>query len=455
MNQGINRGGLRERKARVKLLMSAVLDFEQELLDALKTDLDKAEAEATLQEIYPLKKEAQHTIANLDRWMAKRYASTPLALTGTRHYVKAEPKGRVLIISPWNYPVMLTLKPLIGALAAGNCVVVKPSEHTPTVAGVIKKLLESVFTEDIVKVELGGAEVAAKLSSSLFNHINFTGGTNIGRLVMKSAAEHLCSVTLELGGKSPTIIDKSANLKNAALKIAWGKYMNAGQVCIAPDHLLIEKSIAAEFTTALLSRITTMYGEKPIESQDLGKIVNATHYNRILGLIKDAVAKGATLHVPGGVLEMGEDRCKISPCILTGCTLEMAVMQEEIFGPVLPILTWETREEAVAIIHRNPYPLALYIFSSKSKYINWFIENTQSGSTAINEVVIQVANSDLPFGGMQSSGMGRSGGKEDFDSFSNLRSFAVQTLPFSFLPLTFPPFNALGLTFSRFARKWL
>ncbi len=152
---------------------------------------------------------------------------------------------------------------------------------------------------------------------------------------------------------------------------------------------------------------------------------------------------------------MGEDRCKISPCILTGCTLEMAVMQEEIFGPVLPILTWETREEAVAIIHRNPYPLALYIFSSKSKYINWFIENTQSGSTAINEVVIQVANSDLPFGGMQSSGMGRSGGKEDFDSFSNLRSFAVQTLPFSFLPLTFPPFNALGLTFSRFARKWL
>ncbi len=272
---------------------------------------------------------------------------------------------------------------------------------------------------------------------------------------MKSAAEHLCSVTLELGGKSPTIIDKSANLKNAALKIAWGKYMNAGQVCIAPDHLLIEKSIAAEFTTALLSRITTMYGEKPIESKDLGKIVNATHYNRILGLIKDAVAKGATLHVPGGVLEKGEDRCKISPCILTGCTLEMAVMQEEIFGPVLPILTWETREEAVAIIHRNPYPLALYIFSSKSKYINWFIENTQSGSTAINEVVIQVANSDLPFGGMQSSGMGRSGGKEDFDSFSNLRSFAVQTLPFSFLPLTFPPFNALGLTFSRFARKWL
>lgn len=455
MNNGIYRGGLRERKARVKLLMSAVSDFEQELLDALKTDLDKHEAEATLQEIYPLKKEAQYTISNLDRWMGKRYASTPLALFGTRHYVKAEPKGRVLIISPWNYPVMLTLRPLIGAIAAGNSVVVKPSEHTPTVSGVIKKLLESIFTEDIVKVELGGAEVAAKLTASHFNHINFTGGTSVGRLVMKSAAEHLCSVTLELGGKSPTIIDKSANLKNAALKISWGKYMNAGQVCIAPDHLLIEKSIETEFTTALLNRITTMYGENPIDSPDLGKIINATHYNRILRLIKDATEKGATLHVPGGVLEMGAEKSKISPCILTGCTLDMAIMQEEIFGPVLPVLTWETREEAVAIILRNPYPLALYIFSSKSKNIDWFIDNTQSGSTAINEVVIQVANSDLPFGGIQSSGMGRSGGQEAFDSFSNLRSFVVQTLPFSFLCLALPPFKVLGITFSRFARKWL
>lgn len=455
MNNGIYRGGLRERKARVKLLMSAVSDFEQELLDALKTDLDKHEAEATLQEIYPLKKEAQYTISNLDRWMGKRYASTPLALFGTRHYVKAEPKGHVLIISPWNYPVMLTLRPLIGAIAAGNSVVVKPSEHTPTVSGVIKKLLESIFTEDIVKVELGGAEVAAKLTASHFNHINFTGGTSVGRLVMKSAAEHLCSVTLELGGKSPTIIDKSANLKNAALKISWGKYMNAGQVCIAPDHLLIEKSIETEFTTALLNRITTMYGENPIDSPDLGKIINATHYNRILRLIKDATEKGATLHVPGGVLEMGAEKSKISPCILTGCTLDMAIMQEEIFGPVLPVLTWETREEAVAIILRNPYPLALYIFSSKSKNIDWFIDNTQSGSTAINEVVIQVANSDLPFGGIQSSGMGRSGGQEAFDSFSNLRSFVVQTLPFSFLSLALPPFKVLGITFSRFARKWL
>jgi aldehyde dehydrogenase (NAD+) len=455
MINGISRGRLRERKERVKHLMSAIIAFEKELLRALQVDLDKHEAEAVLQEIYPLKKEAQHTISNLERWMGKRYVSTPFALIGTRHYVRAEPKGRVLIISPWNYPVMLTLRPLIGALAAGNSVVVKPSEHTPTVASVLKKLIDSVFTEDIVQVELGGAEVAEKLTSSPFNHISFTGGTSIGRLVMKSAAEQLCSVTLELGGKSPTIVDESANLKNAALKIAWGKYMNAGQTCIAPDHLLIEKSIEPEFTTALLHRIYAMYGENPIDSNDLGKIVNIKHYNRILGLIKDATNKGATLHVPGGVLEMGEVKCKIAPCILTRCTSDMAIMQEEIFGPVLPVMTWESREEAVAIIVKNPYPLALYIFSSKTKNIDWLIENTQAGSTAINEVVIQVANSDLPFGGIQSSGMGRSGGQANFDSFSNLRSFVVQTLPFSLLPLTFPPFKQLGLSVSRAVRKWL
>lgn len=455
MIKGIYRGGFRERKARIKLLMSAIVNFEKELLHALKADLNKPEAEAVLQEIYPLKKEAQHTISNLNRWMGKRHASTPLALIGTKYYVQAEPKGRVLIISPWNYPVMLTLRPLIGALAAGNSVVVKPSEHTPHVSLVLKNLLESIFTEELVKVELGGPEVAAKLTSSPFNHINFTGGTEIGRLVMKAAAEQLCSVTLELGGKSPTIIDKSANVNNAARKIAWGKYMNAGQVCIAPDHLLIEKSIKTVFTEALLLRITKMYGEKPIESPDLGKIVNTTHYNRILSLIKDATQKGATLHVPGNTLEMGEERCKIAPCILTGCTLEMAIMQEEIFGPVLPVLTWETQEQVAETIMRNPYPLALYIFSSKSKNIAWFIENTQAGSTAINEVILQIANSALPFGGIQSSGMGRSGGRSSFESFSNLRSFAVQTLPFSFLFLTYPPFKALGLTFSRIARKWL
>ena len=451
----MNKVGFSERKARVKLVMSAVVSFEKELLDALKTDLDKPEAEALLQEIYPIKKEVQHTLSNLSRWMGKSYASTPLALFGTKYFMIAEPKGRVLIISPWNYPVMLTLRPLIGALAAGNSVVIKPSEHTPTVAEVLKKLLESVFTEDIVKVKLGGADVAAALTASPFNHINFTGGTGIGKKVMKSAAEHLCSVTLELGGKSPTIIDKSANLKNAALKIGWGKFMNAGQVCIAPDHALIEKSVADKFTTALLERITSMYGNNPIDSPDLGKIVNINHYNRILRLIKDATNKGAVLHVPGGVLEMGEERRKISPCVLSGCTSDMAIMQEEIFGPVLPIITWEDRDEVLEIISKNAFPLALYIFSSKSKNIDWFIDNTQAGSTAINEVVIQIANSDLPFGGIQSSGMGRSGGKASFDSFSNLRSFAKQTLPFSALPLTFPPFDGLSLTFSRLIRKWL
>ncbi len=448
-------GNNNDRKDMLKKLWSAIEAHESEILEALNKDLGKPEAEALLHEIYPLKKEIQFAIKNLRDWTGKRFVSTPLSMMGTRHYVKAEPKGRVLIISPWNFPVMLTLRPLVGALASGNSVVVKPSEHTPFTSDVLKKLLGSVFDDDLVKVELGGPEVAAGLTATPFNHICFTGGTNIGRLVMTAAAKHLCSVTLELGGKSPVIVDKSANLKNVAMKVAWGKYLNAGQVCIAPDHLLVEKSIAEDVVANISERITEMFGQTPIDSPDLGKIVNVNHYERILKLVKDAVKDGAKLHVPGGVLELGAKMRKISPCILTGCTSDMAIMKEEVFGPVLPVLTWDKKEDVVDIIAKNPHPLALYIFSNNKNLQDWFINNTKAGSTAINEVVIQVANPDLPFGGIQTSGMGRSAGKAGFDSFSNLRSFVIQTSPFSALPLTFPPFKGRGLRFSRLVRKWL
>jgi aldehyde dehydrogenase (NAD+) len=448
-------GGLKERKSRLKALWSAVEEHEQEILDALYADLAKPEAEALLHEIYPLKKEIQYALKNLSAWMGKRYVSTPLSMIGTRHFVLAEPKGRVLIISPWNFPIMLTLRPLVGALAAGNSIVLKPSEHTPHSSDVIKKLINSAFPEDTVKVVLGGPEVAAGLTSSPFNHMCFTGGTAIGRKVMEAATKQLCSVTLELGGKSPVIVDKTANINNAALKIAWGKFLNSGQVCIAPDHMLVEKSLEKELVNKILGRITDMFGDNPIDSEDFGKIVNNHHYERILKLIKDAVKMGAKLHVPGGVLELGVETRKISPCVLTNCTNEMGIMQEEIFGPVLPVLTWTHKEEVIDIISKNPHPLALYIFSSKRKNTDWFIEHTQAGSTAVNEVIIQVANCELPFGGIQTSGIGRSSGKYSFDSFSNLRSFVVQTSRFSALPLTFPPFKGRGLKFSRLVRKWI
>ena len=448
-------GNLKERKTRLKALWSAVEKHEQEILDALYADLAKPEAEALLHEIYPLKKEIQYALKNLSSWMGKRFVPTPLSMIGTRHFVLAEPKGKVLIISPWNFPIMLTLRPLVGAIAAGNSVVVKPSEHTPRSSDVLKKLLNSAFTEDIVNVVLGGPEVAASLTASPCNHMCFTGGTDIGRKVMEAATKQLCSVTLELGGKSPVIVDETANMKNAAMKIAWGKFINSGQVCIAPDHMLVEKSIEKELVKKILERVTDMFGEHPIESEDLGKIVNQHHYERILNLINDAVKMGAKLHVPGGVLEVGVEKRKISPCLLTDCTNDMAIMQEEIFGPVLPVMSWARKEEAIEIVAKNPNPLALYIFSTNKKATNWFIANTKAGSTAVNEVVIQVANCELPFGGIQTSGIGRSSGKYSFDAFSNLRSFVVQTSRFGALPLTFPPFKGRGLAFSRLVRKWL
>jgi len=446
---------VKTRKKHIKLLWGAIESHESELIEALYLDLNKPEAEALLQEIYPLKKEYETCLRNIYVWSGKRKVSTPLALMGTSHYVLAEPKGEVLIISPWNFPVMLTLRPLFGALASGNRVVVKPSEHTPNTSNVIKKLIGSVFDDDTVSVRLGGPDIAAGLTSEPFDHICFTGGTEIGKLVMKSAAENLCSVTLELGGKSPVIVDKTAHICNAALRVAWGKYMNAGQVCIAPDYMLVEKAKKAEMVQALTDRIVAMFGENPIDSVDLGSIVNARHYNRILGLIKSAVKSGAKLHVPGGVLELGAEKLKIAPCILTDCTPDMEIMKEEVFGPVLPVLTWESKDKVLDVISKNPNPLALYVFSSKSKNINFFTENTKAGSTAINEVIIQVANPDMGFGGIGSSGMGRSNGKASFDAFSNLRSYVSSSTRFNLLPLTFPPFGKKGLMFSRFIRKWL
>ena len=445
---------VKTRKKNLKLLWGAIESHETELLEALHKDLNKPEAEALLQEIYPLKKEYETCLRNIYVWSGKRKVSTPLALMGTRHYVLAEPKGKVLIISPWNFPAMLTLRPLFSALASGNMVVVKPSEHTPNTSNVIKKLIESVFDNDTVSVRLGGPEVAAELTSQPFDHICFTGGTEIGKLVMKAAAENLCSVTLELGGKSPVIVDKSAHLGNTALRVAWGKYMNAGQVCIAPDYMLVEKKMEDDMVKALTDRIVTMFGDNPIDSEDLGAIVNERHYNRILGLIKEAVKSGAKLHVPGGVLEIGKGKRKIAPCILTECTTDMEIMKEEIFGPVLPVLSWESKNEVLEIVAKNPNPLALYIFSSKSRNINFFTENTKAGSTAINEVIIQIANPEMGFGGIGNSGMGRSNGKASFDAFSNLRTFVSATTRFNLLPLTFPPFGKFGLRISRLIRKW-
>ena len=429
------------RAKRLKRLKSSIKKFEGKILSALKKDLKKSSVESTLMELYPLTKEIDLVLKNLRNWSSKRKVNTPLALLGTKHYIKAEPKGKVLIISPWNFPIMLTLKPVISALAAGNSIVVKPSELTPTCSQVIKQIIEDAFSKEVAEVKLGGPEVAVELTSQPFNHICFTGGTEIGKKVMRAASENLCSVTLELGGKSPVIIDDTTHLNTAASRISWGKYLNAGQVCISPDYALVPKTKQIQFVDEVESSIVKMYGESPMDSLDLGHIVNEKHYKRILDLIKDAVKRGAELRVPGGILELPNNSNKIAPCILYNCNHEMKIMQEEIFGPVLVVMGYESYEQALEFISKNPHPLALYIFSKKRKNIQWFVDNTKAGSTVINDVVIQMSNPELSFGGIQQSGIGRSNGKAGFDSFSNLRSFVEANNYFSALPLTYPPFS--------------
>ena len=376
-------------------------------------------------------------------------------MLGTRSFVQANPKGHMLIISPWNFPVILTLRPLVSALAAGNRVIVKPSEHTPETSKVLAAIVSRALPEEHVAVVQGGPEVSAFLTFLPFQHICFTGGTNIGKKVMKAAADNLASVTLELGGKSPAVVDATANLADATRRMAWGKCLNNGQVCIAPDYALVEESISEPFITAMKARFAEMYGDEEatqLTSAQRSHIVNDHHFQRIVGLIEDAVAKGANV-AHGGTWD--KTTLRIAPTILENVTLDMKVMQEEIFGPVLPVMTWREPQEVQRIVHANPHPLAMYFFSKNDTQIAEWMRTIPAGTTGINEVVLHVANPNLPFGGIQTSGMGRTGGLAGFEAFSNMRSVLKQTSRFNLLPLTFPPFNGLSLSLARVVQRWL
>ena len=444
-----------ERRHQLQQLWDAVLAHESALIEALAADLGKPREEVHLQEMYPLKSEIMHARRHLRGWMAPRPVDTGLAMLGTRAFVQANPKGHVLIISPWNFPVILTLRPLVSALAAGNRVIVKPSEHTPETSKVIASIVSKALPEEQVAVVQGGPEVSAFLTTLPFQHICFTGGTNIGKKVMKAAADNLASVTLELGGKSPAVLDGSAHLEDATRRMAWGKCLNNGQVCIAPDYALVEASMADRFIAAMKARFAEMYGDgddAQMASLQRSHIVNDHHFQRVVGLIEDAVEKGATI-AHGGTWDNASRR--IAPTILENVTLDMKVMQEEIFGPVLPVMTWREPQEVQRIVNANPHPLAMYFFSKNQPQIAAWMQTIPAGTTGINEVVLQVANPNLPFGGIQTSGMGRTGGLAGFEAFSNMRSVLKQTSRFNVLPLTFPPFNGLSLSLARLVQRWL
>jgi aldehyde dehydrogenase (NAD+) len=423
-----------------------ILARRDEIREAMWADYRKPAAEVDLSEIYPVVSEARHAIRHLKKWMRPKRVPTRLALLGSRSTVVYEPKGVVLIIAPWNFPFNLTLGPLVSAIAAGNCAVVKPSELTPASTACMQRIIAELFEEDEVAVVAGDAKVAEELLAKKWDHIFFTGSPAVGRIVMKAAAEHLTSVTLELGGKSPAIVDRTANVADAAKKIAWGKFFNCGQVCIAPDYALVDERVRDQFLRELQQAIAAMGPEGA-----RGIIVNERHAARVKRLIDTAVAEGAEV-VTGGVARGRE----IEPTILTNVSPRSPVMQEEIFGPILPVLTYRTLDDAFAMIAAKEHPLVLYIFSKVRSVAREIVRRTRAGGTTINHTLIHFYQLELPFGGVGQSGVGKSHGFAGFEAFSHARGVLEQRLPFSAIELLFPPYRGkLQKMLIDFTVRWL
>lgn len=426
-----------ERKAKLKKFHDAIEKFRPQIKEALYKDYRKHPTEVDLTEIYPITAEIKHARSKLSSWMRNQHIPTPLALLGSSSYVHYEPKGVVLIISPWNFPFNLTFGPFVSAIAAGNTVIIKPSEVTPHSSAVMKTLIESVFEENEVAVVEGGVDTSTELLALPFNHIFFTGAPSIGKIVMLAAAKNLTSVTLELGGKSPTIVDATANVDTAARRVAWGKCINNGQVCIAPDYVFVHESKEADFITAVNKYIKQFYSEDIEEASSYARIVNKHHYKRVKGYIDDAVAKGAKVESGG---QFDESQNFISPTVMTDVSMDSSLMTNEIFGPVMPIFTFSSIDEVINEVNAREKPLALYIYSKSNKNINYILKNTRAGGTCINHNAVHFFNTNLPFGGSNNSGIGKAHGKDGFVAFSNPRGVLRQHIP-NALELLMPPYT--------------
>ncbi len=423
----------------LKRLKSTIKKYEPQIYSALSKDLRKSEFESAVTELIITYSEIDYAVSNLRHWMAPRRIGKSLSNPFAKNRIYYEPKGVCLIIAPWNYPFQLVMAPLISAVASGNCVMVKPSEISGNTSAVIAKVLLEVFDEQEVACIEGPASASTELLALPFDHIFFTGSTAIGKVVMEAAAKNLSSVTLELGGKSPVIVDGNSNLQKAAKKIAWGKLVNCGQTCIAPDYALIHEDKIDEFIGLYKQFATELYfkSDEAVDKRVYGKIINKKHYNRLKSLIEDAMEKGARINWGG---KMEESEQTINPVILTQVSEESEIMREEIFGPILPIFPYKTTEEAINFINKRPKPLALYIFSNNDKNVDKIIKNTSSGGACINDVLIHLANPKLPFGGVNHSGMGSSHGFFGFKNFSHERT-VVKQRAIDFNSLIYPPYQ--------------
>lgn len=409
------------RKDQLKKLSKAIKSYESDILEALYTDLGKNKVEAYATEIGITLKSIKNARKELKNWTKTKNVDTPLYLFPTKSYIKKEPYGTVLIIAPFNYPFQLVFEPLIGAIAAGNTAIIKPSELTPNVARVIKRLINETFDANYIEVIEGGIEETQTLIHLPFDYVFFTGSENVGKIVYQAASENLVPVTLEMGGKSPVIVDETANIKVASERICFGKFTNAGQTCVAPDYILVHESVKDDLITALSKTLREFYGQNIQQSPDYGRIVNLKHYHRLTSLLNSEQMN----IVFGG--HSDEDERYIEPTLLDHVTSDSAIMQEEIFGPILPILTYQSLDEAIAFIHQRPKPLSLYLFSEDENATQRVINELSFGGGAINDTLMHLANPKLPFGGVGASGMGRYHGKYSFDTFTHEKSYIFKS----------------------------
>lgn len=442
----MSQSSAKERKNYLLKLKSAIVNHREDIAAAMYEDFKKPYPESELTEIHTSIDEINFAVKRLKKWMKPKKVATPLVLFGSSSRIQYEARGVVLVLAPWNYPFSLLINPLVAAIAAGNCVIARPSEKTPATAKIIKKILDEVFPANIVKVVIGEIDLAEKLLQLPFDHIFFTGSTQVGKIVMASAAKNLTTVTLELGGKSPVIVDSEVNLADCAEKLFWGKFMNGGQTCVAPDYIFVPEELKDKFVELFKAQIEKRFGETSLErltTADFARIIDVKAYERLAHKIKDE----KKLHSD----ETQMDQRFIPPTLLTEVQHHSPIMEDEIFGPILPLLTYKNLDTVIDHIRSNPKPLALYIFSQNKKMIKKVLSSTTSGGVGINHVVVHLANPHLPFGGVGHSGMGSYHGEFGFKTFSHERAIMHQGR-FTLSNFYFPPY---GTTLSKLAFKIL
>jgi aldehyde dehydrogenase (NAD+) len=444
-----------QRIALLKRLLDWINKNQEEIRKAVHADYRKPYPEIDVTEIFPVSIEINHAIKNLEHWMKPKKVGSPLIFFGTKAYIQYEPKGVCLIIAPWNYAFNLAVGPLVSAIAAGCPVTIKPSEMTPHTSALLRRMMAEIFDTHTVTVIEGGVEVSQMLLSKPFDHIFFTGSPAVGKIVMKAAAEHLTSVTLELGGKSPVLLLDDADLKDTADKITATKFLNCGQTCIAPDYVLVPERLKEAFVAELKNSIEKMYGSNKsgIEgSKDYSRIVNENHFKRLQHIIADASLKGAKLEFGGNANGMENF---IEPTIMSEVTWDMKVLQEEIFGPILPLVSYENVDDAINIVNQQPKPLAFYVFSKNDNQINTVFNATSSGAAVANDCAVHFLHRELPFGGVNNSGIGKSHGHFGFLAFSNEKAVLRQRVGSAAVNPLFPPFTLAKKKLIKGILKWL